>query len=766
MRAYFAGGVEKMHIPWAVEGLPVLLHLSLFLFFSGLIVFLFNVNQEVFIAAATWIGLFSMLYALITLLPLIRQDSPYYAPLSTPAWFLYAGLQYVTFKALAFITSDSHYRRSRNRHREWMLGGADMKVEKALSKKSSDIDIDILGWTIKTLGEDDSLEDFFVSIPGLFKSKLVKHLERDFPEVLLNTFWHAMDGLMDRTLSSNSVTESVKSRRIVLCRDIISTVPCPYNFLDDNLSSHFDQAPVSIERLQAMARWYTHKKVYVADSARARVARNLANMQERGDDWIRLASDVCGLAADDLRDNIAHGGDNVLLATLINVSRRSYQSDDSELELNRGPMAALTEFDIRHTLPGLQHDFCKLWNDLIQVARNRVNQSYTPIYILNEIRHLYAALHQGTGAAPTAFSPSIDSVDSVLDQLSTYPLCQIASHHPNSTPYLYITHPRVVSSTRSTLPSDSSSSLSILSDSTVSLQVKVATAIAGATSSSYPAALAKIGDSSRGRPTATSSALPAHPSPRLTDASPAGTVAGALLGIPPTATLSHTLEGTTQQDIVAPCAAPDITASMPEPTPPSLDTSLASSDRGADLTPNPLLPTLSAVVFSTPSPPVPSRVLPLHNAEFLAILSGTHPSRPTGNAALPRLHARGLMNAGSMCLADAVLQLLVHSPPFWNLFNELGDLKRQCGTAGPEIGGGTTPLVDATLRFFEDFTTREKKLPSTQQPPQQASGERQRDEEEKGKEEKVVDSFEQTYMYDAMKEKKQLKDLLVRSSTR
>jgi hypothetical protein len=27
MRAYFANGVDKMHIPWAVEGLPTLLHL-------------------------------------------------------------------------------------------------------------------------------------------------------------------------------------------------------------------------------------------------------------------------------------------------------------------------------------------------------------------------------------------------------------------------------------------------------------------------------------------------------------------------------------------------------------------------------------------------------------------------------------------------------------------------------------------------------------------------------------------------------------------
>ncbi|KAI0246123.1 hypothetical protein BJV78DRAFT_1135867, partial [Lactifluus subvellereus] len=36
MRAFFAEGVDKLHLPWVVEVLPTLLHLSLFLFFSGL----------------------------------------------------------------------------------------------------------------------------------------------------------------------------------------------------------------------------------------------------------------------------------------------------------------------------------------------------------------------------------------------------------------------------------------------------------------------------------------------------------------------------------------------------------------------------------------------------------------------------------------------------------------------------------------------------------------------------------------------------------
>jgi ubiquitin carboxyl-terminal hydrolase 10 len=115
-----------------------------------------------------------------------------------------------------------------------------------------------------------------------------------------------------------------------------------------------------------------------------------------------------------------------------------------------------------------------------------------------------------------------------------------------------------------------------------------------------------------------------------------------------------------------------------------------------------------------------------------------------------------------MCFANAVLQLLVHTPPFWKLFRELGDLRGQRRAGGPETGGGATPLVDATVRFSEEFMVKEKEPPLTLQPPQQAARVQPREDEEEKTEYKVADSFEPTYMYDAMKENRQLQKLLVR----
>ena len=47
IRSFFAEGVEKSHLAWVVEALPTLIHLSLSLFFAGLVVFLWNVNLTI-----------------------------------------------------------------------------------------------------------------------------------------------------------------------------------------------------------------------------------------------------------------------------------------------------------------------------------------------------------------------------------------------------------------------------------------------------------------------------------------------------------------------------------------------------------------------------------------------------------------------------------------------------------------------------------------------------------------------------------------------
>ena len=83
-----------------VEALPALLHISLFLFFAGLSVFLFGVHLTIFKVVTTCIALCVILYACLTFLPVIRKDSPYSAPLSSSVSFCLTGIRFFFFRLL------------------------------------------------------------------------------------------------------------------------------------------------------------------------------------------------------------------------------------------------------------------------------------------------------------------------------------------------------------------------------------------------------------------------------------------------------------------------------------------------------------------------------------------------------------------------------------------------------------------------------------------------------------------------------------------
>jgi hypothetical protein len=79
-----------------------------------------------------------------------------------------------------------------------------------------------------------------------------------------------------------------------------------------------------------------------------------------------------------------------------------------------------------------------------------------------------------------------------------------------------------------------------------------------------------------------------------------------------------------------------------------------------------------------------------------------------------------------------------------------------------ETGSEATPLLDAMMRFLEEFVFKEEPPPSHQE----FAGGKMREDEDAMKGHNAVNSFEPMYVYDAMKEKGWLKHLLVRSPSR
>lgn len=438
IRAFFANGVDKLHLPWVVEALPILLHISLSLFLAGLLIFLFNLNQTAFNAVVGWVALFAGVYACITFMPIFRHDSPFYAPLSSTVWFLYTAILYAVFGVLSFVRSGHHsYRDLKNRYREWVLGGVERAAEDIVSDRSSKVDGRIMEWTIGTLCEDDVTERFFEAIPGFCNSRVV---QSRLSSLLQTKIRQLVDGFLDRTFSSESISESTKIGRLTSCLNAAHAAVGPI-FVGRTLSNIFHgrwrEAPQSIKMGITMRRWCNSSDEWIALAARNIVAGIVA-VQRRDERWIALVKDQFGVPDRVLRDTIPYG-DSVLLVILLHVTSNLFHSVSHSVvpHWDTNILRVLSQFDIRNTLPRLQQDFCFLWNEIVQEAHNRRPYS-DPVFILREIRHLYTALHEDTNSPPTAFSASTThGEDSVWDP-SSYRPCNVSTHTSEPPPPVHV----------------------------------------------------------------------------------------------------------------------------------------------------------------------------------------------------------------------------------------------------------------------------------------------------------------------------------------
>ena len=449
IRAFFSEGVEKLLLPSAVETLPILIHISLSLFFAGLVIFLWNVNLTCFKVVLSWVGICSILYGWITFMPIFRHDSPYYTSLSPLVWRSLIGVGYVVSKVLGLLLYCTVYCR---RSAEWFLDfaenhyglfvqGMQKAVEATALDSPSEIDARAIMWTFYRLDEDHELEQFFSGLTGFRSSKFVKD---PLPSL---TWWQkenlgdALIGLLDRTFTYDLLPAPVKKRRTILCAKAIEPAHNINSFrIISRILSHYQyQGPVVAEVLQIARGWHNDRGNSANTSLRvqATVSSVVARAQERDGPWFILTSDELGVSKSVLRDYEMHG-DSLSLAILIHIIHQQFgffwnallvRLDFTEV------LYAASKFNARDSLPELQHKFCALWNQVVHEAQN--GESEMACDILKQIRNVYIALHEGTDCAPRRFSASTGDRDGILWHPSSYPLCNIPGHHPDSPTHIH-----------------------------------------------------------------------------------------------------------------------------------------------------------------------------------------------------------------------------------------------------------------------------------------------------------------------------------------
>ena len=751
MRALFAKENPGPYTIWGTGQEISYLHFSVLLFITGGLIYLFNINRAVFYAVVSWVGWISIYYAFRTFEGFTEPHSLLHTPLSQVALSTYLGISYLVFQVCSCIPPlhglrddiRSHYRDLNKRYSDGILMGRQSAAQKAASEPSSEIDHMILERILLTLDEDRAMETFFDAIPGFCKSKLT-----DSPlSVWVQTkIRQALDGFLNRTFSSRLVSEPARVSRLITCLNAAHAALEPSavsGILDNIFNGHWDGALQSVEIGHALRLW-GHRRGHDLIVQRI-IAHIIARVPERDDRWTMLVKEEFGVPDDVLRDGHPHG-DSMLLFIWIHISRETIRVGS----WNFGILSSLSEFNIRNALPGLQHEFCSLWNETVQKAGDQGPLS-TSARILRDIRHLYIALHRGTDFAPTAFSASTNGFNSLLERPLMYPRCDIASHRPDSTTQVPVALSGVVHPLGVSL--DALPHLFTLRSGTSLRLAEETNIITGLPSPPDPSTTSEIGESPD-LPTAT---FLGHSSSPSSDRISQDGVA-----TPRPDTTS--VESHKQQSLTTSYVAPledigGISSTVPSSTPaetsttPVLNTSSGTHEASTAFISKSLLPASSGG-FSAPEFPEslpPPNVPPLPTREPFPLVSMS-PECPPDITTPLRSHPRKPDNNGNVYLASAVLQSLVYCPPFRELFRDVGQSE-----AG-EIGGGATPLVDATVRFLDEFAYKEKSSLT-----HQAARSKLREDEDGNEEDEGVRSFLSTDVYDALREKRQFIGIRVRS---
>ena len=163
LRQYLHEGSERWNMPSVAEAVPGLLHISLFLFFAGLVDSLLNINTKVGLSAIIPIGVGVLLYIFTIFAPIIYPQSPYQNSFSGFIWYLFQKI---------------HWRQYRDRGSNGGLkpvsaNMAEGKMQLAMeeSEERKGRDVHAIRWLIDNLTEDTEMEQFLMAIPGSFNSE-------------------------------------------------------------------------------------------------------------------------------------------------------------------------------------------------------------------------------------------------------------------------------------------------------------------------------------------------------------------------------------------------------------------------------------------------------------------------------------------------------------------------------------------------------------------------------------------------------------------
>jgi len=400
-----------------VRTVPVLIHISLFLFFVGLPIWLININPKVGWPVLAWLGFCGIGYMIITVMPICHPHSPYFSPLSSFLRYCNIGMQLI-FLGIFECTFRG---RASNFCTQIKLGMRKARIQ-AINVESQDHNLRVFSRAFGSLKQDSERWQFFDAIPDIctLQGKPLEMVIRPMSTELSS----ALVKLMDRTFSSTLVEESIKLQRIEICmKAVIATnnLLLGHWYFLRRVLKEWQEFLRSVPFGRFVQDWQditdptTILYMRCVVSAAIRTVPTpvptpnepWAQSSKRHLPWIQLVKQHLGVSESTLQEYLLQPH-NLSLANL-NCTVEHITQFDPELVSSEvhsfvcdslNVLEPLCQFDVQGASPALRLKFCVLWNQLVQNHRGQTeNNHQTRAFsttTLDHIRSLHEALHGRT----------------------------------------------------------------------------------------------------------------------------------------------------------------------------------------------------------------------------------------------------------------------------------------------------------------------------------------------------------------------------------
>jgi Family of unknown function (DUF6535) len=385
-----------------MDVLHLLLDISIFTFLAGLICLLTltALNNGVVLAVSYISPILFIIYVTYSLTSFYRHTI-YSTPFSRVIFGLVRDPAY-SFKLRKLRVNF----RERNAFLEFDWLGLDLVDQAAdqLIKRYPSLLDGMVASLLRALDDDEDIERFLESIPGVYDSDLVKQPEQLFRPFYEDHVPHLILSFMHHTNSSATLPHDIKQRRISLSLQVMELDP----YLLERTFFHTLSLPAKpttfrcIDFLLVAKRFAGDTKPENANLGPRFLAKSIittATSHLTSSEYYRLLnpdseSSLSTIAAISIGQFSSEKLDN--LVSLIDLSISTDPQYKDKDKILSGTLLAACNFPTENVAAESQRRFCDLWNRLVGDSAATTPASL----ILPNIRTVYNTLHGGTDDSP------------------------------------------------------------------------------------------------------------------------------------------------------------------------------------------------------------------------------------------------------------------------------------------------------------------------------------------------------------------------------